>query len=117
MADSVEALEQHIRRSRRSLETNLTALQMRAETAADWRTHYRAHVGAAVGAALVGGVVIGAITRGQRASSLRSGPVGQAATRAVDALMATAMAAAVDFVADLIPGFGDEYHARSASGR
>jgi len=114
MADSVEALEQHVRRSRRSLETNLTALQERAETAADWQTHYRAHVGVAVTAALAGGVLIGAFTRGHRGSALRHGPVGQTATRVVDALMATAMTAAVDFVSELVPGFRDEYQTRSA---
>jgi hypothetical protein len=115
MADSLEVLERQVRRSRRSLESNLTELQARAETAADWRTHYRTHVSAVVGAALLGGVMIGAFTRGRRASALRTGAVGQVATRIVDALLATAATAAIEVVAELIPGFGREYQAQSAA--
>jgi hypothetical protein len=90
-------------------------LNARAERVTDWQAHYRAHVGAAVAAALVGGVVLGALTRGDRGASLRSGPLGIIGGRAADALMATAMTAAVEFLAELLPGFGDEYRARSRS--
>ena len=112
MATPIEVLEREVRRSHRAFDADVEELHARAEPAADWQAHYRAHMGPALGAALIAGAVLGALTRGPRGLSLGNGPVAAIAARTADALVATAMGAAVAFVADLIPGFGEEYRGR-----
>jgi len=113
---NVDVIEQDIRRSRRALEANLTELHAKVDAAANWKAHYSAHMGTVLGAALLGGVILGAVTNGKRRSSVGTGAIGQAASRAADALVTVALDAAVAFVGDLIPGFADDFRRSSQRG-
>jgi len=115
MASTLDTLEEQIRSNRRALLRDVDELCTRAEAAVDWEAHYRRHMVAALTAAALGGLALGALSSRRTDSRAQPGPLGRFATQAADALMAVATTAAVDFIADVIPGFRDEFQARTTS--
>jgi hypothetical protein len=112
MASTLDTLEEQIRTNKRALLRDVDELRTRAEAAVDWEAHYRRHMAVALTAAALGGLALGALS-GRRAGLAQPGPVGRFATQAADALMAVATTAAVDFIAEVVPGFRDEFQARA----
>ena len=115
MASTLDTLEQQIRGSRRALARNIDEVRTRAEAAVDWEAHYRRHMGAALTVAALGGLMLGALSRRQGGAIAKAGPVGRFAAHASDALLAVATTAAVDWIAEVIPGFRDEFRTRATS--
>jgi hypothetical protein len=115
MASTLDTLEQQIRGNRRALARNIDEIRTRAEAAVDWEAHYRRHMGAALTVAALGGLVLGALSKRHASAVAQAGPVGRFATQAADALLAVATTAAVDFIAEVIPGFREEFRTRASS--
>lgn len=115
MAPTLDTLEQQIRGSRRALARNIDEVRARAEAAVDWKAHYRRHMGAALTGAALGGLMLGALSRRQAGAIAQPGPVGRFATHAADAVLAVATTAAVDFIAEVIPGFREAFRTRATS--
>lgn len=113
MAPTLDTLEQQIRGSRRALARNIDEVRARAEAAVDWKAHYRRHMGAALTGAALGGLMLGALSRRQAGAIAQ--PVGRFATHAADAVLAVATTAAVDFIAEVIPGFREAFRTRATS--
>jgi hypothetical protein len=126
MDDVVNTIEQQIRADRRALNRNIQELEDRAHAAMDWRRQYRDHAGTVMAVAFGSGVLLGALSRGSggedvpRRSLLatvdpsgRAGHhVGELVGDVVDAFVGLAGAAAVEYIAELVPGFKDQFDVR-----
>jgi hypothetical protein len=133
MDDVVGTIERQIRADRRDLNRNIQELEDRAHAALDWRRQYRDHAGAILAVAFGGGVLVGALSRpagnhedsgdheGPRRSMLsavdpsgRAGRhVGELVGDLVDAFVGLAGATAVSYISDVVPGFKQQFDART----
>lgn len=66
MDESPDQIEEHIRSTRRELESNLQELEHRVKDATDWRIQFERHPWAFLGAALAGGILLSAALGGHR---------------------------------------------------
>jgi hypothetical protein len=141
MGESTSKIELDIAAERNELGRNIQLLEHKARSLTDWRTHYRNHPFAMMGIALGGGVLLGALTSGAGGAAAArdfdedqllepeehgySSPSAFALSAArarrqlgdtwdhiAEALLAVAAAKAVQFVADKVPGFREEFAAK-----
>lgn len=140
MGESTGQIERDIAAERHELGRNLQLLENKARSLTDWRTHFRNHPYALMAVALGGGALLGVLTNGMRrleAPELEeerfldledtgySHPSAWAVSAArarrqfgdtwdhiAEALLAVASAKAIQFVAEKVPGFRDEFAAR-----
>jgi hypothetical protein len=123
MDDIVGSIEDQIRSDRRALNRNIQELEDRAQEAMDWRYQYREHSGALLAVAFGSGVILGALSQGRGRSTIRevaTRAIGEPSSRAgthvsqlvadvMDAFVGVAGSAAVDMIADAVPGFRDHF--------
>jgi uncharacterized protein DUF3618 len=140
MGESTSQIERDIAAERNDLGRNLQLLEHKARSLTDWRMHFRKHPFALMAVALGGGALLGVLTNrlgGPEASEFEeddylepesarySRPSAFAASAAqarrqfgdtwdhiAEALLAVASAKAIQFVADKVPGFREEFAAR-----
>lgn len=135
MGEITNQIEQEIREHRSDLGRNLGELQDKARELADWRTHYREHSRIFLGAAFGTGLLLGLTTLSKRQSSARDFEpdtshdpfppkragftsrnqtvvraqrhFGETWEQIADGLLRLASAKAIEFVAEMVPGFSD----------
>jgi hypothetical protein len=146
MGESTSKIELDIAAERNELGRNIQLLEHKARSLTDWRTHYRNHPFAMMGIALGGGVLLGVLTSGAGGAAAArdfdedqllepeergySSPSAFALSAArarrqlgdtwdhiAEALLAVAAAKAVQFVADKVPGFREEFAAKHPEDR
>ncbi len=135
MDDIVGAIEQQITADRRALNRDIQELEERTHAALDWRRQYRDHAGAILAVAFGGGVLAGALSlsrddirhevvddreapRRPMLSAVdpsgRAGRhVGELVEDVIDAFVGLAGATAVAYIADVVPGFKEQFDART----
>jgi hypothetical protein len=140
MGESTSQIERDIVAERNELGRNLQLLENKARSLTDWRTHFHNHPYALMAVALGGGALLGVLTNGMRrfeaAPELEeerflepedtrySTPSAFATSAArarqtfgdtwdhiAEALLAVASAKAIQFVAQKVPGFREEFAA------
>jgi hypothetical protein len=112
-------IEHHIEKTRDDLGANLNELEYKVKEIADWRHHFRNHPMTMIGAAFGGGILLATMLgNGRRSpSTLTSRPqlsitnhkVADAWEDIKDALVGVAATRVTDFVADMVPGFHQEF--------
>jgi hypothetical protein len=142
MGESTSQIERDIAAERNELGRNLQLLENKARSLADWRTYYRNHPFAMVAVAVGGGALLGALTGGDarrnggypssydvepaiEPGTAASGPspfstsaarlrqtVGDTWDHIAEVLLAVASAKAIEFVAQKVPGFREEFVAK-----
>jgi hypothetical protein len=142
MGESTSQIERDIAAERNELGRNLQLLEHKARSLTDWRTHFRNHPVALMAVALGGGALLGVLTSRLSAieatepqydedqylepERVRYSPPSAFAASAAqarrqfsdtwdhiaDALLAVVSAKAIQFVANKVPGFREEYVAR-----
>src|SRR4029453_18546667 len=134
MVETTAQIETHIERTRDNLGANLEVLEQKVKSATDWREYFQRSPMGLGGAAFAGGVLL-AMTTGNRrlrrsigktpatlasATSRAMGPhTGEVVTMLDNvrgALIGMAAAKVKDLVADVMPGFRDEFDRRQRSG-
>ena len=126
MGDHTRQLEQVIARQREELGDNLEELAMKAKALTDWRAQVEAHPLGMVGLAVGGGVIVSALT-----SRRHPRPAGRSEVAAHEprrrsqlshlmrdiqsALAGVAIATAVEFMSDAVPGFHDHFRKPGAA--
>ena len=133
MGESIEQIEAHIENTREALGSNLHELERRVDAVIDWTQHFRNRPWIGLGAAFAGGVLVAAsvsaakTSRGNSRSSganavsgrpspqtemaletwenIKSGLIGVVATRVTN------------YIAQLVPGFGEEYRNAADKGQ
>jgi hypothetical protein len=123
MGDNGKPLEQLIDRQRQELGDNIEALAGKARAVTDWKGRVDAHPMQMLGIAAGGGALIGLMAGRRRARR----PAGEAAPAAGSqaprkrsaggalardirvAMGGVAAAAAIEFLSEAIPGFGDHF--------
>jgi hypothetical protein len=134
MVETTAQIETHIEATRQNLGANLDALEQKIKSATDWREYFQSSPLASVGVAFAGGVVLAMATgrrharRGPRratvtlapASPRARGPHTQEVMSLLDniggALIGLAATRVRDLVAEVLPGFRDEFDRRQYSG-
>jgi hypothetical protein len=142
MGESTSQIERDIAAERNELGRNLQLLENKARSLTDWRMHFRKHPFALMAVALGGGALLGVLsTRLNEIATTEpeydeerflepeepryAQPSAFAASAArarrqfgdtwdhiADALLAVVSAKAIQFVANKVPGFREEYSAR-----
>jgi len=139
VGEDTNQIEREIRERRAGLGRNLDELQDKARDLADWRTHYRGHTNTFLGAAFGAGLLIGLaalrterrvnwltdrdretspepeylrprrLTQGQGTVARAARQLGETWDQIADGLVRTAGAKALQVVADMVPGFSDQF--------
>ena len=146
MGESTNQIERDIAAERNELGRNLQLLENKARALTDWRMQFRKHPFALMAVALGGGALLGVLTSGlkgvEQASEYDeerylepedthySRPSRFAASAAqarrqfgdtwdhiAEALLAVASARAIQFVANKVPGFREEFASRNPDHR
>jgi hypothetical protein len=130
MVETTAQIATHIEATREHLGANLDALEQKIKSATDWREYFQSSPMTVVGAAFAGGVLLAMATgtRPRRVSgSTRAisnhalpprpmGPHAQEVVTMIDnvkgALIGMAATRVKDLVADVLPGFRDEFDRR-----
>ena len=140
MGESTSQIERDIAAERNDLGRNLQLLEHKARSLTDWRMHFRKHPFALMAVALGGGALLGVLTnrlggpepsefeeddylepesaRYSRPSAFAASALqarrqfGDTWDHIAEALLAVASAKAIQFVADKVPGFREEFAAR-----
>jgi len=130
MVETTAQIETHIAATREALGANLDALEQKIKSATNWRDYFQRSPMTIVGAAFAGGIVLAIATvgrprRGARAArgvavpSSPSRPLGhhtQEVMTMLDnikgALVGMAATRLKDMVAEVVPGFRDEFDRR-----
>jgi hypothetical protein len=134
MGEATDQIERHIYEKRHELDDNLHELQHKVKDAVDWRVQVNQRPWTMVGVAFGAGVLASLLlSNGRRSKSYRSGhayrsrysrreegervgkrsPVWDNVKGAVTAVV---LAAAKDFVEQIIPGFREQYRKRQSEG-
>ncbi len=124
MGDHTRQLQQVIARQREELGDNLEELVMKAKALTDWRAQVVAHPLGMLGLAVGGGVIVSTlISRRRRPPPGRTEVVARAPRRRSQAsnlmhdiqsaLAGVAIATAVDFMTDAVPGFQQHFRKHS----
>jgi hypothetical protein len=134
MVETTAEIATHIETTRDHLGANLDALEQKIKSATDWREYFQSSPLAGVGAAFAGGVLLAMATgtrprrvsRSARAISNHAlpprpmGPHAQEVVTMIDnvkgALIGMAATRVKDLVADVLPGFRDEFDRRQRAG-
>jgi hypothetical protein len=127
MAETVDQIEAEIDRSRRRLGSSLEELERRVDEAFDWRAQFRARPWQVLGVVCLGGVVLGTVRSRPRSARPVPAASGVASTRApstrfhwrdqvldwwddvATALLGVGAGSVKNYLADRVPGFGDEF--------
>ena len=142
MGESTSQIERDIAAERNELGRNLQVLEHKARSLADWRMHFRRHPFALMAVAIGGGALLGVLTNRMgglesspaeyeedeylepespqysRPSAFATSAAqarrqfGDTWDRIAETLLAVASAKAIQFVADKVPGFREEFSAR-----
>ena len=130
MAESSQEIVSRIEGTRQALEANFEELETRVKAATDWRHHYEQHALTWVGAALLGGAVLGLSSARPSAhrSGLDSGATPRQRSRmgsafvgllddATGVLLGVAASKIQAVIADVVPGFREEFDRRHPAQR
>jgi hypothetical protein len=134
MVETTAEIATHIETTRDHLGANLHALERKIKSATDWREYFQSSPMTVVGAAFAGGVLL-AMATGTRPRRVRGsvraisehalprrpmGPHAQEVVTMIDnvkgALIGMAATRVKDLVADVLPGFRDEFDRRQRAG-
>jgi hypothetical protein len=134
MVETTAQIETHIERTRENLGANLDTLERKIKSVTDWREYFQRSPMTIVGAAFAGGIVLAMTTGKRRArrgrgmahtglapeSSPRAmGPHTREVVATLDnmrgALIGMAATKMTDLVAEVLPGFRDEFDRRQRS--
>ena len=134
MVETTAQIETHIERTRDNLGPNLDVLEQRFNSVTDWREYFQRSPMTLVGAAFAGGVVLAMATGNRQlrrsigstpatlasATSRAMGPhTGEVVTMLDNlrgGLIGMAASKVKDLVADVLPGFREEFDRRQRSG-
>jgi hypothetical protein len=124
VGETTYQIEDHIEKTRGHLDANLHELEYKVKEIGDWRHHFKKHPMTVLAAAFGGGALIGVMLNGRsHRNHVRSyaraletptsngtrEKVADALGQVKHALIGVATARLTDFVADLIPGFKEEF--------
>ena len=135
MDRATDRIEQHLDQERQALLSNLSELEDRVRSAVDWRRQFRSNTAALLGLACASGLLVGLMTarRTHAPSALEysTNSGGKPATHYGDhrrrelslawrsiesALIGLAAARLRDTLANLLPGFGEQFARREGNG-
>jgi len=131
MGETTDQIAAHIEDTRDDLGSNLRELEQKVKSVTDWKQHFQKNPLTMVGVAFGGGIVLASMMGGKRrsrpgVSSLAAGPEPHAGTdhqkyKAMEtwdnikgALIGVAATRFKDFVAEVIPGFQEQYQRTEA---
>lgn len=124
MGESIQQIEAHIENTREALGTNLHELERRVDAATDWTQHFRNRPWIILGAAFAGGVLVASVSteklgRGFARSNVASAVPARSSSQKEhlfetwehikSGLMGVVTARVTNYIAELIPGFREEY--------
>ena len=127
----IEQIEAHIENTRDHLGSNLQELERRVESAADWKHHFRTRPVTLLTAAFAGGVLLAAVLGGDKLKGEPSGDhvrvrpafgperdkVAEAWDNIKAALLGVATTRLTSYVAELVPGFDEQYRIHEGKAR
>jgi len=131
MGETTDQIAAHIEDTRDDLGSNLRELEQKVKSVTDWKQHFQKNPLTMVGVAFGGGIVLASMMGGKRrsrpgVSSLAAGPEPHAGTdhqkyKAMEtwdnikgAIIGVAATRFKDFVAEVIPGFQEQYQRTEA---
>jgi len=131
MGETTDQIAAYIEDTRDDLGSNLRELEQKVKSVTDWKQHFRKSPLTMVGVAFGGGILLASMMRGKRRSrsglsSLAAGPEPHAGTdhqkyqamqtwdNIKGAIIGVAATRFKDFVADVIPGFQEQYQRTEA---
>lgn len=130
MAESSKEIVSRIDNARQALEINFEELETKVKTATDWRHHYEQHALTWVGAALLGAAMLGLSSARPRAhrpgldssaTPRERSRVGSAFLGVLDdatgVLLGVAASKIQAVIADVVPGFREEFDRRHPTRR
>jgi Protein of unknown function (DUF3618) len=134
MVETTAQIETHIETTREHLGANLDALEEKLKSATDWRAYFQSSPGTLLGAAFAGGVALAMVAgtrrdhRAPRRATLVAGPKPSPRVRGPHtqevaamldnikgALIGVAAARMKDLVAEVVPGFQEEFDRRKGA--
>ena len=118
MSPTTQQLQRSLEEEKTTLADNLELLANKARALTDWREQVRAHPLAAIGAAAFAGLVLARLLERRPAARVRlpgdriadaDRPAAghPAVDRIINALVGVAMTKAIEYVAEVVPGFTD----------
>jgi hypothetical protein len=120
MDKTTNQIESDIERKRDELGANLHELEHKVKQIGDWRHHFQKHPATLLGAAFGGGVLVATLlgrSRRDTPTYTDRSPRKQNALdtwdHIKDALVGVAATRVTDFVGELVPGFAEEFRART----
>jgi hypothetical protein len=131
MGETTDQIAAHIEDTRHDLGSNLRELEQKVKSVTDWKQHFQKNPLTMVGVAFGGGIVLASMMGGKRrsrpgVSPLAAGPQPHAGTdqqkyKAMEtwdnikgAIIGVAATRFKDFVAEVIPGFQEQYQRTEA---
>jgi hypothetical protein len=134
MVETTAQIETHIETTREHLGANLDVLEQKIKSATDWRAYFQSSPGTLLGAAFAGGVALAMVAgtrrdhRTPRGATLVAGPgsrpvsagphrqeVAAMLDNIKGALVGVAAAKMKDLVAEIVPGFQEEFDRRQGA--
>ena len=136
MGQTTDQIETHIEHARDNLGSNLQELEQRVKSVTDWKQHFQTNPLTMIGVAFGGGVVLATMLGGgrkpRRGGSFASGIGGAEPHAGTDhqkhqaldtwdningALIGVAATRFKDFVADVVPGFREQFQQTEAKAK
>jgi len=108
-----ERIEKHIENKREDLSRNLEELETRVRSTLNWRTYYDHNPWVFLAAAFVGSAALTAMMSGRDLAPSYA-KFGRTWSNVQAALLALAAKQGEQLMEELVPGFRDEYRARTA---